>query len=90
MPTPDDFNRVNCCKDPENKQFSSDVTGNPEELLQQTRACVDQHADLIQVYGYHQPIATLGSHPWLRDELTNTGEMEPGNAEPKLGLKIPK
>jgi hypothetical protein len=76
--------------DEHNRQFSSDVNGDPKALLQQAREGVDAHADLMQAYGLNQPVATLGSHPWLRDELANPTELEPGNAEPTVDLKIPK
>src|SRR6266550_8881877 len=72
------------------KQFSSDKEGDPKKLVHQARQSIDAHADLMQAMGYNQPIATLGSHPWLRDELANPTELEPGNAEPTEFLKIPK
>jgi len=71
------------------KQFSSDKEGDPKKLVRQAVDCINSHADLMNAYGYHQPVATLGSHPWLRDELTVTSEMEPGNAEPIPGMKNP-
>ena len=66
-----------------------EVNGDPKALLESTRECVEYHADLMDAYGYHQPTATLGSHPWLRDSLANPNDMEPGDAEPKIGLKEP-
>jgi len=72
------------------KQFSSDCTGNPKELLSQTRDGITRHAAINEMYGLTQPVATLGSHPWLRDELTNTGESEAGNAAPDRNIKVPK
>src|SRR5260221_653256 len=101
MPTPNDFSRVtmpeyNASRDDSmipcsipSKQFSSDVTGNPEELLQQTKSDVNRHSDIVNAYGYNMPVATLGSHPWLRDGLADLSEMEPGNAEPEPDLKYP-
>lgn len=71
------------------KQFSSDTNGDPKVLLQSTVADVAMHASINQCYGLNQPAATLGSHPWLRDELTNTGETEPGNAVPNPSIKTP-
>lgn len=71
------------------KQFSSKMTGNPEELLNSTRSQVEAHADLIGAYGYTMPVATMGNHPWLRDSLSNPGEDEPGAAEPTAREQIP-
>jgi hypothetical protein len=71
------------------KQFSSKMSGNPEELCESTRPGIEAHADLMHVYGYNMPVATMGSHPWLRDGLANTSELEPANAEPKREYKIP-
>ena len=73
------------------KQFSSKMSGDPKELLQSARSGVDAHADLMAAYGYNQPMATMGSHPWLRDELTVTSEREPGNQMPSDGnAELPK
>lgn len=72
------------------KQFSSDVTGNPEELCRQTLPNIEAHADLNYTYGLCQPVSTLGSHAWLRDELSNTTEYEPGNAVVKDSIKTPE
>jgi hypothetical protein len=72
------------------KQFSSDKEGDPKRLVQQARKSIDAHADLMQAYGYNQPIATMGSHCWLRDELATPTEMEPGNAQPSEFVKLPK
>lgn len=101
MPTPDDFNSVKMpgynagrddsmipCNIP-SKQFSSDKDSDPETLLKQTKSCVEDHSSLVNAYGYNMPVATLGSHPWLRDELADLSEMEPGNAQPGPGLKYP-
>ncbi len=71
------------------KQFASDVNGNPDVLLETTRASVMQHSDLNQAYGLNQPVAGLGTHPWLRDSLATQGETEPGNAEPSHDEQIP-
>lgn len=72
------------------KQFSSKMSGNPQELLNSTRTGIQSHSSLNEAYGLMQPAATIGSHPWLRDELTNTGESEAGNAVPSADLKLPK
>ncbi len=71
------------------KQFSSDKSGNPIELLNQTKANVEYHANLNEAYGLTQPIAGLGIHPWLRDGLAGDSEDEPGNAQPKPGIRVP-
>lgn len=71
-------------------QFSSDVNGKPEALLSSTKAGIQAHAELNQCYGLGQPIATLGSHPWLRDECAVTSTDEPANTVPKPNLGIPK
>ena len=60
-------------------QFSSNHSGDPRHLLESTRSGVQAHADLNACYGLTQPIATLGSHPWLRDSLADPGTSEPGN-----------
>lgn len=70
------------------RQFSSNKEGDPKKLVRQ--ACIDSHSELNNVYGLHQPDATIGSHPWLRDELAVTSELEPGNAEPFAGMKVPE
>lgn len=75
--------------DPDNSQFSSKMSGDPISLLESTRQSVEAHADLNASYGLLQPVATLGSHPFLRDGLTTPDELAPGNAEPQPGLKIP-
>jgi hypothetical protein len=72
------------------KQFSSKMSGDPKELLNSARQGVESHADLMHLYGYNQPVATLGSHPWLRDGLVTPDEREPGNAEPSRNYKIPR
>jgi hypothetical protein len=72
------------------KQFSSDKEGDPKKLVRQATVSVNAHSDLMKAYGYNLPVATMGSHPWLRDELATQDETEPGNAEPRLELKIPK
>lgn len=72
------------------KQFSSKMTGDPKTLLQEASAGVTNHADLMNAYGYNMPVATMGSHPWLRDELATPSQTEPGNAEPQINFKIPK
>src|SRR5260370_21358809 len=73
-----------------NRMFSSNKPGDPRELLEQTRAGVDAPASMNESYGLCQPVATLGSHLWLRDSLTNTSEKEAGNAEPFPSGKLPK
>ena len=90
MPTLGDFEDVRFAGSKESdRQFSSDVSGNPEDLLEQTRASVEAHADLNYAYGLCQPTADLGSHPWLRDSLADASEREPGNAEPQQDVKTP-
>lgn len=42
-----------------------------------------------EAYGLCQPVATMGSHPWLRDELAYPSPAEPGNAEPYAAAKVP-
>lgn len=84
MPTPSDP------KSAPSKQFSSDVNGDPEALCNSTRAGISKHAELNEAYGLTQPVATPGSHPWLRDELATPGIEEPGNAVPSRDLEIPK
>jgi hypothetical protein len=71
------------------KQFSSDTNGNPNALLAASRPSVDAHASLNECYGLTQPIATPGSHPWLRDSLTNTSTEEAGNAGPNQVRGVP-
>jgi len=83
-------NNFNYGHDSDNRRFSSDKPRDPRELLEQTRAGVDAHASMNESYGLCQPVATLGSHPWLRDSLTNTSEKEAGNAEPFPCGKLPK
>jgi hypothetical protein len=70
-------------------QFSSDTNGNPEALLAQTQASIKAHAEMNACYGLTQPIATLGSHPWLRDELATPGTSEPANAIPNQVRGVP-
>lgn len=72
------------------KQFSSNKEGDPKKLVRQATDSIDAHANLMEAMGYHQPVATMGSHPWLRDELANPTELEPGNAEPGPGMKVPE
>jgi hypothetical protein len=76
--------------DPANRMFSQDKENDPRALLEQTRAGVDAHASMNAAYGLYQPVATLGSHPFLRDELANPTEREAGNAEPFPSEKLPK
>lgn len=71
-------------------QFSSNKQGDPKKLVREAVDSINAHANLIDAMGYHQPVATLGSHPWLRDELANPTELEPGNAEPIAGMKVPE
>jgi hypothetical protein len=70
-------------------QFSSDINGDPRDLLAQTDAGVKAHADMNLAYGLTQPIATLGSHPWLPDSLADPGTRAPGNAIPNQGRGVP-
>jgi hypothetical protein len=70
-------------------QSSSKMSGDPKELLEETRAGIESHADLVEAYGYTMPIATLGSHPWLRDRLANSSQKEPGAAAPNYPLNNP-
>ena len=70
-------------------QFSSDTNGNPEALLNSTRSSVQAHADMNACYGLTQPVATLGSHPWLRDSLADPSTSEPGNAIPNQVRGVP-
>ena len=72
------------------RQFSSDKNGDPRAMLQSTASSIASHASLNEAYGLMQPVATIGSHPWLRDSLTNTGDMEAGNMEPSQNVKLPK
>ena len=72
------------------KQFSSNKEGDPKKLVHQAVDSINAHSDLMNAYGLHQPVATMGSHPWLRDELTVTSVMEPGNAEPGPGMEVPE
>jgi hypothetical protein len=71
------------------KQFSSKMSGDPKELLAEADTGVKLHSDLLRSYGYGMPTATLGTHPWLRDSLTTEDEQEPGNAAPRIDLKMP-
>jgi hypothetical protein len=70
--------------------FSTDVEADPKLLHQEARESVDAHADLMRAYGYGMPIATLGSHPWLRDDMADRSTREPGQAEPEAPLGIPQ
>ena len=89
--TADNYPNVfNYGHDASNSQFSQDKENDPRTLLEQTRAGVDAHADMNAAYGLFVPVATLGSHPFLRDELANPTEREPGNAEPFSDVKVPK
>jgi len=71
------------------KQFSSDTNGNPEALLNTTREGMRAHADLNQQYGLTQPIANLGSHPWLRDGCATQDTSEPATAVPNQVRGVP-
>jgi hypothetical protein len=73
-----------------NSRFSQDKEGDPLRLMEQTRASVNAHADLNASYGLFQPVATIGSHPFLRDELSNPTEIEAGNESPFADAKLPK
>lgn len=83
MPTPSDPSAA------PSKQFSSNKEGDPKKLVHQATQSINAHADIVSTYGYNMPIATLGSHPWLRDELADTTEKEPGQAQPNAGAKTP-
>lgn len=83
MPTPSDPTAGNS-----NPQFSSRDTGNPESLLAETKAGIDAHADMQYTFGLCSPVAGLGEHPWLRDELTNSGQKQPGNETPHYTAQI--
>jgi hypothetical protein len=73
-----------------NRMFSQDKENDPRALLESTRAGVNAHADLNASYGLTQPVATLGSHPFLRDGLANSSEREAGNESPFTDAKLPK
>jgi hypothetical protein len=75
--------------DPGNPQFYSKMTGDPISLSESTRPYVEAHGNLNEAYGLLQPVATIGTHPWLRDGLVTPDELEPGNAEPRQGVKMP-
>jgi hypothetical protein len=70
-------------------QFSSDTSGDPRDLLESTRSGVQAHADINACYGLTQPVATLGSHPWLRDSLADPGTSEPASAAPDRVRGVP-
>jgi hypothetical protein len=70
-------------------EFATEEPSIPELLHESTRASVEAHADLNEAYGLCQPEATLGCHPWLRDELAEPSPAEPGNAEPYAAAKVP-
>lgn len=91
MPTPNDYSdfRFSNTADAGDRQFSSDKTGDPQALLEQTRGSVEAHAALNYAYGLCQPVADLGSHPWLRDSLATPSEKEPGDAPPETGSDTP-
>ena len=73
----------------EPSQFSSRTSGDPRDLLNSTRSGVQAHADINACYGLTQPVATPGSHPWLRDELATPGTNEPANAVPTPMRGVP-
>lgn len=89
VPTDCDFDNVQLGGD-NSFQSSSKMSGDPKELLQNAKEGVESHADLVNAYGYNLPVATLGSHAWLRDELANPSQEEPGNAAPEVNFKVPK
>ena len=70
-------------------QFSSNHSGDPRDLLAKTEAGVKAHAEMNLAYGLTQPVATLGSHPWLRDSLSDPGTSEPANAIPNQVRGVP-
>jgi hypothetical protein len=71
------------------KQFSSDTNGRPEALLATTQASIAAHADLNLAYGLTQPVATVGSHPWLRDSCADPTTSEPASAAPDRVRGVP-
>jgi len=73
----------------QSKQFHGDKEGDPKKLVRQATASIGHHSDLLKASGLRMPIATYGTHPWLRDELSTPGEEEPGQAEPDRDLKVP-
>lgn len=74
--------------DANNRQFSSDVDGDPIALCQSTKPGIDAHADMQYAFGLCSPVAGLGTHGWLRDSLTNTGQKQPGNEQPHYTAQI--
>jgi hypothetical protein len=72
-----------------NFQFSSKMSGDPKELAQNARQGVEAHASILEAYGYNMPLATMGTHPWLRDGLADASQKEPGNGQPVAGAGIP-
>jgi hypothetical protein len=81
--------------DPSASLFSSTFREGqePENLLNWQREKVDQqiqgHADILADAGLTAPIATLGTHPWMRDGIADPGLREPGNAEPDGKRGVP-
>lgn len=88
MPTPDDFNNVQLGGDNTFKS-SSKMSGDPKELLEGSKECIEDHSSILEAYGLRQPQACLGQHPWLRDSLATPDDTEPGPAEPGKGMKVP-
>src|SRR5690349_9099093 len=86
--------------EPTNRQFSTrpefatEEKSIPEILHESTRESVAAHARLNEAYGLCQPVATLGSHAWLRDELANPCQRNLGTSSltrrPKFRLRRPK
>jgi hypothetical protein len=74
---------------PSDAQFSSNRSGDPRDLLAQTETGVRAHAEMNLAYGLTQPVATLGSHAWLRDSLADPSTSEPGNAIPDEVRGVP-
>ena len=69
------------------RQKSSDVDGDPKALFDSLKgpdSSVAHHADLMNALGLHQPMATIGQHPWLRDGMDNTSKLEPGPTQPDV------
>jgi len=84
MPTPNDFTDFQFnASDKDNPQFTSDKTGDPQALLEQTRGGVDAHAELNESFGLCQPVADMGQHAWLRDGLAKSGQVDGDYTSPK-------
>ena len=67
------------------RQKSSRTDGDPKALFASISgpdSSVAHHADLVAALGLHQPMATVGQHPWLRDGMDNMSSLEPGPTQP--------